>query len=136
MLRQIVGMAAGAAAASGGALAEERPFEVLAATLEGRPTWAIVDGNGAAIAVELKGDTTEIIQGVAAGAILSDLRTVAAEFGRSEIYVSSGAAASEVVVDGDVRVGRTSRDETSDIIDSLPHLSEAQRRELRLYLSL
>ena len=137
MLRQIVGMSAGAAAASTGAsFAEEKPYELLVATLEGRPTWAIVDVNGAAIAVELHGDTMEIIQGVAAGAVLSDLRAVAARFEEGSISVTSGVPVSEVTIDGKARAGRASREEALRIIDGLPHLNEDQRRELRRYLSL
>ena len=79
----------------------------------------------------------EIIQGLAAGAILSDLRQVANDSSPSHMQVSSGRALhSEVRVDGAIRVGRASRAETEAVIEGLPHLSVNQRNELRALLSL
>ncbi|WOI53914.1 hypothetical protein [Parvularcula sp. LCG005] len=131
MLKKLVGVAAGAAALSGNAPAEEeRPYEVVSGTIDGRLTMAIVNIHGAAIVVELNDEDPEIIRGLAAGAILSDLRDAAGQ-GDNLLTVSSGVSQSEVLLDRELKTGFVSVSETLQVIDSLPTLSESQRNELR-----
>ncbi|MEM6648948.1 MAG: hypothetical protein AAF603_01720, partial [Pseudomonadota bacterium] len=117
MFRRLAGATLGAAAVSGGSAlgAEDRPFEVLAATLDGRPTVAIVDHHGTAIAVELAPRASQIVQGLAAGAILSDLRDATEvidfkDLSDPEFAISSGhLGQTEIIMNGEVKVGRVSR---------------------------
>lgn len=140
MMGRVLGMAAGVAALTGAAnaaRAETPQFELLSATLDGRLTLAIVNHDGAAVAVELHGDETEIIRGVAAGAILSDLRDLAAAQAASSRYeVSSGSAHSQVRVNGALRVEQATPMDAARVIDGLPNLTPQQRQQLRALLSL
>jgi hypothetical protein len=115
--------------------ADDRPFELLSATLDGRLTMAIVNEQGAAIAIEID-EEPQIIRGLAAGAILSDLREAAMQQPANDLTVASGATHSEVRVDGAIRVGRATRAETEAVIDGLPNLTDDQRKALKALLAL
>ncbi|ADM08376.1 hypothetical protein PB2503_01487 [Parvularcula bermudensis HTCC2503] len=135
-LRRLIGLTVGAVAVSGTAVAEDRPYEVLAATLDGRVTMAIVDRQGAAIAIEIGDDRPEIIQGLAAGAILSDLREIVSGEGDRQYTVSSGIASSVVRLNGDIQTGRATPAEAARLIDDLPGLTITQKGQLKAILSL
>lgn len=148
MFKRVVSLAAGAALMSGAAAADDRPYELVAAHLDGRFIMAIVNRHGTAVAVEID-EESNVIHGLAAGAILSDLRAAAVPASNVSLFtdgqagnsgktvqVASGAERSTVAVDGEVHVGRASLQEAADAIENLPKLTEAQRRELRSYLGL
>ena len=139
MLKRVIGAAAGAAGAaavSHAGMIDDHPFEVLRGQLDGLPTVAIVNHQGTAIAVELDAERATIVRGLAAGAILSDLREAAVERANVTHQVRSGAPYSSVRVDGELLVGPASRAETLAAIEALPQLSEAQKRELIGLLAL
>ncbi len=139
MLKRFMGVAAGAAVATAAATAEEpSSFELLAATLDGRLTMAIVNHNGIAVAIELQDETPEIIQGLAAGAILSDLREIVTQGDEAPalIEIASGSTHSQVRVDGAMRVGHASRAQTEEVLRGLPNMTPERLQELRSLLSL
>lgn len=143
MLQTLLNFTVGSVAVAGTMAEIDRPYEMLSATLEGRPLIAFVDHHGTAVAVDLTQTRPEIITGLAAGAILSDLRDIVGQpsqvIGQGDgktLTVSSGLDHSEVRVDGTVRAGRVSGAELGEIIDSLEQLSTLQRQRLKSMLSL
>lgn len=98
---------------TGAASADEADFEILSATIDGRLTVAFVNQQGTAVALSLGSETPEIIRGVAAGAILSDLRDRAGEA---------------------MAAGRVTAAELATVIDDLPQLTAGQRQQLKAML--
>lgn len=136
MLQTLLNITAGTVAVAGSLAEAEQPYELLSATLDGRILMAIVDDQGAAVAIDLSATRPEIISGIAAGAILSDIRDANASENDKTMTVSSGSTTSEVQVDGDIVVGRANAKELSAIIDTLDQLTELQRRQLKTMLGL
>lgn len=140
MLQTLLNITASTVAVTGVVAENERAYELLSATLDGRVLIAIVDYQGAAVAVDLTTEKPEIITGLAAGVILSDLRDLAEkeeiDSDRSVIRTSSGLPYSEVRIDGEVQVGRVSSEDLKAVIDELTMMPPLQRQQLRRALGL
>ena len=136
MLQHLLNLTAGTMAVAGSMAAEDRSYELLSATLDGRLLVAFVDYQGTAVAVDLTAERPEIITGLAAGAILSDLRDAAVDVDEETYHISSGASHSQIRVDGDVHVGRANPTEVAAVIDTLPQLLPLQRQHLKTSLGL
>ncbi|MBB4657783.1 hypothetical protein [Parvularcula dongshanensis] len=116
MMRKILGVMLAGAAYSGAALADDDGFELLSATLEGTPVMVFVDGRGTAVAVEVTDRGAQVLTGLAAGALLSDLR--------------------EAEALPTFRASRASYTDAEAMIETLAGLSELQRSKLRTALAL
>lgn len=136
MFQQLLSLAAGSVAVAGAIAEDDRPYEWLSATLDGRVLVAFVDYQGTAVAVDLTGERPEIITGLAAGAVLSDLRDAAGEVDDGLVTVASGLGHSQVSVDGAIKVGRASRDQMLHVIDGLGAMPDLQRHQLKGLLGL
>lgn len=142
MLQALLNLTAGTVAVAGAMAEVDKPYEFVSATLDGRVLVAFVDHQGTAVAVDLSRSRPEIIDGLAAGVILSDLRDVAANEADNTLSISSGVPHSEVRVDGEVRVegdihaGKASALEIKSVIDAIEQLSPSQRQQLKAKLAL
>ncbi|MEM9232914.1 MAG: hypothetical protein AAGA69_01585 [Pseudomonadota bacterium] len=136
MLQQLLNLTVGTIAVAGTIAEDERSYELLSATLDGRLLVAFVDYQGAAVAVDLTHERPEIITGLAAGAILSDLREATTDVEGSDMRITSGLGHSEVRVDGAVRVGQASREQVLRLIEDMPRMQPLHRQQLKSTLGL
>lgn len=134
MLKRVAGVLAGtvgaAAMSHAAAGVDDDPYELLTGELNGRLTMAIVNAQGTAVAVEFDEERGRIVRGIAAGAILSELRDTLGPRADVDHVVGSGADSSVVRLNGRLMVGKASRSETLAAINEMSELTEAQKAEL------
>lgn len=119
MFGKTIRMAVGAAAITGAAAADDRHYEYISAEIDGRLTVAFVDGQGTAVALALGRDRPEIIRGLAAGAILSDLR--------ERIGFPNGFHGGHAHMNAP---------QLAAVIDDLPQITALQRQQLKAWLAV
>ncbi len=124
MLLRVLGLAAASAAYSSAAVAEEGGFELLSGIVDGNSVMLFVDRNGTAVAIELSERGAQVLTGLAAGALLSEVRE--AEGGPDLTGQALGA----------LRAERASTREASLLINDMTVLNDTQKARLRTALAL
>ncbi|WP_031549412.1 hypothetical protein [Parvularcula oceani] len=124
MLLRVLGLAAASAAYSSAAVAEEGGFELLSGIVDGNSVMLFVDRNGTAVAIELSERGAQVLTGLAAGALLSEVREADGEPDLTGQALSA------------LRAERASTKEASALIDEMTVLNDTQKARLRTALAL
>ena len=117
LVRRAFRLAAAGAVLSQTAVAEGS-FQLVSASLEGRDVIVFLDGAGTAVAVEIAEAEAQVLTGLAAGAVLSDVEAAQAADRPS------------------FKLDRATRTGMAALIDGMGRLSGAQKNELRQALSI
>ena len=124
MLLRVLGLAAASAAYSSAAVAEEGGFELLSGIVDGNSVMLFVDRNGTAVAIELSERGAQVLTGLAAGALLSEVREADGEPDLTGQALSA------------LRAERASTKEASALIDEMTVLNDTQKARLRTAMAL
>lgn len=117
LVRRVSRLAAASAVLSQAAVAETG-YQLVSASLEGRDVIVFLDGAGTAVAVEMDDARAQVLTGLAAGALLSD------------VEAARGADRPAFKLDQATGSGLAA------LIDGMGRLSDAQKNELRRALAI
>lgn len=117
----------------GRAQAAPTSFEVLDGLVDGRRTLAVVNQAGTAVAIDLSDERPKVIEGIAAGAILSDLREALPLI---EDHLTDDAGLSPVASLPGIGVRWLDADNLETMIATLPKLPTAAQSRLHSLIGL